>query len=43
MKAAKKSVTKRDEEFRVWYVGVTRTIQNLYLIKCNNKRKEFKI
>ena len=43
MKAAKKSVTKRDEEFRVWYVGVTRAIQNLYLIKCNNKRKEFKI
>jgi len=43
MKAAKKSVVKRDEEFRVWYVGVTRTIQNLYLIKCNNKRKEFKI
>ena len=43
MKAAKKSVTKRDEEFRVWYVGVTRTIQNLYLIKCNNKQKEFKI
>ena len=43
MKAAQKSVTKRDEEFRVWYVGVTRTIQNLYLIKCNNKQKEFKI
>ena len=43
MKGAKKSVIKRDEEFRVWYVGVTRAIQNLYLIKCNNKRKEFKI
>ena len=43
MKATRKSVTKRDEEFRVWYVGVTRTIQNLYLIKCNNKMKEFKI
>ena len=43
MKAAKKAVTKRDEEFRIWYVGVTRTIQNLYLIKCNNKLKEFKI
>ena len=32
MKGAKKSVIKRDEEFRVWYVGVTRAIQNLYLI-----------
>jgi len=41
MKASKKSVYKQDEEYRVWYVGVTRTIQNLYLIKCNNKRKEF--
>ena len=41
MKASKKSVYKQDEEYRVWYVGVTRTIQNLYLVKCNNKRKEF--
>ena len=40
MKAANKSIYKQDEEYRVWYVGVTRTIQNLYLIKCNNKRKE---
>ena len=43
MKAAKKSVTKQDEEYRVWYVAVTRTIQKLYLIKCNNRQKEFKI
>ena len=41
MKAAKKSVYKQDEEYRVWYVAVTRTMQNLYLIKCNNKKKEF--
>ena len=41
MKASKKSKGKQDEEYRVWYVGVTRTIQNLYLIKCNNKQKEF--
>jgi superfamily I DNA/RNA helicase len=41
MKAAKKSVTKQDEEYRVWYVAVTRTIQKLYLIKCNNRQKEF--
>jgi len=43
MKASNKSVYKKDEEYRVWYVGVTRTIQNLYLVKCNNKRKEFLI
>ena len=41
MRASKKSVYKQDEEYRVWYVGLTRTIQNLYLVKCNNKRKEF--
>ena len=41
MKASKKLKVKQDEEYRVWYVGVTRTIQNLYLIKCNNKKKEF--
>ena len=43
MKAAKKSVAKQDEEYRVWYVAVTRTMQKLYLIKCNNRQKEFKI
>jgi superfamily I DNA/RNA helicase len=41
MRSAKKSIYKQDEEYRVWYVGVTRTIQNLYLVKCKNKRKEF--
>ena len=43
MKAAGKSVAKQDEEYRVWYVAVTRTMQKLYLIKCNNRQKEFKI
>ena len=43
IKASKKSKAKQDEEYRVWYVGATRTIQNLYLIKCNNKQKEFSI
>jgi len=43
IKGAKKSQAKQEEEFRVWYVGITRTIENLYLIKCKNKMKEFKI
>ena len=42
IKGSKKSQAKGEEEYRVWYVGVTRTIENLYLIKCKNKRKEFK-
>ena len=41
MKAASKSRSKKDEEYRVWYVAVTRSMQNLFLIKNNNKRKEF--
>jgi len=43
IKGAKKSVYKQDEEYRVWYVGITRTAKNLYLIKPHNKSKEFKI
>ena len=43
IKGAKKSQDKQDEEFRVWYVGITRTIENLFLIKSKNKLKEFKI
>ena len=43
MAGAKKSLAKQDEEYRVWYVGITRTKKNLYLIKANNKTKEFKI
>ena len=43
IKGAKKSQAKQEEEFRVWYVGVTRTMENLFLIKSKNKSKEFKI
>ena len=43
IKGAKKSQDKQDEEFRVWYVGITRTIENLFLIKSQNKSKGFKI
>jgi len=43
IKGSKKSLAKEEEEFRVWYVGITRTMENLYLIKCKNKMKEFKI
>jgi len=43
LKGTKKSKDKYDEEQRVWYVGITRTIDNLYLIKCKNKKKEYKI
>ena len=43
IKGSKKSQAKEEEEFRVWYVGITRTMQNLFLIKSNNKLKEFKI
>jgi len=43
MKAFKKFKSKRDEEYRVWYVGTTRSMKNLFLIKCKNKSKGFKI
>ena len=43
IKGTKKSQEKQDEEFRVWYVGITRTIENLFLIKSKNKSKECKI
>ena len=43
IKGAKKSAAKQDEEYRVWYVGITRTMKNLYLIKSPNKSKEFKL
>jgi len=43
LKGAKKSMSKQDEEYRVWYVGITRSMKNLYLIKSQNKSKEFKI
>ena len=43
LKASKKSTSKQDEENRVWYVGVTRTKQNLFLIRGKDRRKEYRI
>ena len=43
IKGARKSVIKQDEEQRVWYVGMTRCKENLYLIRCKDRSKEFKI
>ncbi len=42
-KAIKRSVEKRDEEHRVWYVGITRARNNLYKLKSKNKLKEYKL
>ena len=41
LKASKKSISKQDEEHRVWYVGVTRAKQNLFLIRGKDRRKEY--
>ena len=42
-KSIKRSVDKRDEEHRVWYVGITRARNNLYKLKSKIKRKEYKL
>ena len=42
-KSIKRSVDKRDEEHRVWYVGITRARNNLYKLKAKIKRKEYKL
>ena len=42
-KSIKRSVDKRDEEERVWYVGITRARNNLYKLKSKIKRKEYKL
>ena len=42
-KSIKRSVDKRDEEERVWYVGITRARNNLYKLKAKIKRKEYKL
>ena len=39
IKGAKKSTAKQDEEYRVWYVGITRSMKNLYLIKITKQIK----
>ena len=40
-KSIKRSIDKRDEEHRVWYVGITRARNNLYKLKSKIKRKEY--
>ena len=38
-----KSDDKHDEEQRVWYVGVTRTKQNLYIMTAKQEDKGYDI
>jgi len=41
--AVEKSIEKEDEEHRVWYVGVTRTLQNLYIMTAKKEAKGYDI
>ena len=41
--ATEKSPDKDDEEHRVWYVGVTRTKQNLYIMAAKKEDKGYDI
>ena len=41
--ATEKSLVKDDEENRVWYVGVTRTSQNLYIMSAKKEAKGYDI
>ena len=41
--ATDRSVVKEDEEHRVWYVGVTRTKQNLYIMTAKKEAKGYDI
>ena len=41
--AVDKSIEKEDEENRVWYVGVTRTKQNLYIMAAKKEDKGYDI
>jgi DNA helicase-2/ATP-dependent DNA helicase PcrA len=43
IKGAIKTKMKQDEEQRVWYVGLTRCSKNLFLIRCKDRSKEFKL
>ena len=38
-----KSPDKEDEENRIWYVGVTRTKQNLYIMAAKKENKGYDI
>ena len=42
-KSVKMSTEKHDEEHRVWYVGTTRARNNLFKLKANLKRNEYKL
>ena len=41
--AIEKSPDKEDEENRIWYVGVTRTKQNLYIMAAKKEDKGYDI
>jgi DNA helicase-2/ATP-dependent DNA helicase PcrA len=41
--ALDKSFDKQDEEHRVWYVGVTRTKQNLYIMAAKKEDQGYDI
>ena len=41
--AVEKSLEKEDEENRVWYVGITRTSQNLYIMTAKKEAKGYDI
>ena len=41
--AIEKSQDKEDEENRVWYVGVTRTKQNLYMVTARKEEQGYDI
>ena len=41
--AIEKSPDKEDEENRIWYVGVTRTKQNLYILAAKKEDKGYDI
>jgi len=37
------SIDKQDEEHRVWYVGVTRSMENLYILKSKKEWKGYQL
>ena len=41
--AVEKDQDKGEEEHRVWYVGVTRTKQNLYIMEAKQERNGYDI
>ena len=43
LESLQRSFEKQDEEHRVWYVGVTRAKQNLYLMAAKNKERSYDI